>query len=999
MCTAKYSTGHVETRRVNISDSAAARPTLDPGSRAKAGDCSPTSEVLADAAHDEFSTAPAPQPAETADSHPVKEPETPQLANMESSSGSTQLNEGRSYEHYEHYFESPPLPENTPASARSEHATNRAEGVSTEPRTLQEDDTGAVKFTPESPSRVSLPNASDSPEREEDGFIDFGRTAPLNEHVQSPLWPFPETPAHAQNPFEKGKGRSSVLAPSQLFGGTQYSSAMRRPASPTSSRPSPSDHQINSISVSSPLKARGRLSSPAARIPPSTEGLSSKAPQVEEAIVPVCPASPEMPATSTSRHRRQRRTGPEPLDDYEPMKDSQEKMSVSQIASECGLSEDEEHKQRQVRAKWKKTAALERLTSISFVQSTRPDTDRVEVPSTEQKRTSRAPVISRILQSGKDLLESTDSQDRETVADSQDQFNVIRAPPSEAGLSTQSGPEAIARHSSFPSELVAPIGFLPPQLSNGNTGSESLGVGSRDAIPETSPPSRTTGGQDYDHVADATDKRFLRRSTHSTRALRSSSPMPQDAQQVSPNAGSGSGSRAPRQVYAAQTPLMIVSGNTPAERHKPSPTKELFVKSLPTIQSSPPMVDQLVVAKRTRGRSAGANNTPTSGDSIILPPEGSSSLTTLNTTPSLSMSTPSKSVLAGPASRNVGSPDSEHASSPAVAKKSRRMKVCSAENLRQSVRLSRHRSVSTDELARSPQTVEAQTGLFENMAFAISLQGKRPREDENQFRKRMESAEALERKIKEEGGRVLEGFNQLFEDWPIKQANKSPKLASQPDSAVQLTPEAATLGFTALISDGHSRKVKYMQALALNLPCITVQWVSACLAKGQIVDWSRYLLCAGQSSIMGDAILSRNLSRYDASKVQLRDIVQQREQLLEGSKILLVMTKAAEKVRKPYVFLARVLGGTLSRVHNIDEARENMKAAEDAGQPYHWVYVDDKTKPDALYTIQAEPSKKRKRMGVVPIGPAPKKIRTINDELLIQSLILERLVEDTEMDI
>ncbi|KAK2070787.1 hypothetical protein P8C59_005256 [Phyllachora maydis] len=410
----------------------------------------------------------------------VKEPETPQLANMESSSGSTQLNEGRSYEHYEHYFESPPLPENTPASARSEHATNRAEGVSTEPRTLQEDDTGAVKFTPESPSRVSLPNASDSPEREEDGFIDFGRTAPLNEHVQSPLWPFPETPAHAQNPFEKGKGRSSVLAPSQLFGGTQYSSAMRRPASPTSSRPSPSDHQINSISVSSPLKARGRLSSPAARIPPSTEGLSSKAPQVEEAIVPVCPASPEMPATSTSRHRRQRRTGPEPLDDYEPMKDSQEKMSVSQIASECGLSEDEEHKQRQV---------------------------------------------------------------------------------------------------------------------------------------------------------------------------------------------------------------------------------------------------------------------------------------------------------------------------------------------------------------------------------------------------------------------------------------------------------------------------------------------------------------------------------------QLRDIVQQREQLLEGSKILLVMTKAAEKVRKPYVFLARVLGGTLSRVHNIDEARENMKAAEDAGQPYHWVYVDDKTKPDALYTIQAEPSKKRKRMGVVPIGPAPKKIRTINDELLIQSLILERLVEDTEMDI
>ncbi|KAK7743084.1 radiation sensitive protein rad9 [Diatrype stigma] len=214
-------------------------------------------------------------------------------------------------------------------------------------------------------------------------------------------------------------------------------------------------------------------------------------------------------------------------------------------------------------------------------------------------------------------------------------------------------------------------------------------------------------------------------------------------------------------------------------------------------------------------------------------------------------------------------------------------------------------------------------------------------------------------------------------------------------------------GFTALIADGHSRKVKYMQALALGLPCLAPKWITSCIAKGTVIDWSSYLLCAGQSALLGDAIRSRNLQPYDATTAVLAEVINQRPKLLAGTQILLVMKKTKnEDKRQPYVFLAQVLGGSLIRVNTPEEARAMLLERENRGEPFDWVYADDHTPniEEALFgsrtTSATTSTKKRKRQGAGESegDRAPKKIRTLNDELVIQSLILGRLIEDEELD-
>jgi len=320
--------------------------------------------------------------------------------------------------------------------------------------------------------------------------------------------------------------------------------------------------------------------------------------------------------------------------------------------------------------------------------------------------------------------------------------------------------------------------------------------------------------------------------------------------------------------------------------------------------------------------------------------------------------------------------------------------------------------VSVKARAASRDTGCREAKVFEGTAFAISFQSRKPGESADQYADRMSLAKALETKISQAGGRILHsGFDELFEILPVKSATTSPTAASQMDSEIKLAPGARSVGFTALIADGHSRKVKYMQALALGLPCVATRWVTACLDKGELVDWSPYLLCAGQSTFLGDAIRSRNLAPYDASRATLAAVVERRPRLLAGSRILLAMKKSEETKKMAYIFLARVLGASLSRVYSLEEARERLKDTEDLGRPFDWVYVDEKVvDKDTLFTpVAAAPAegrgggggRKRKRGSAAAsrsVGPPPKRIRTLSDELVIQSLILGRLIEEGEME-
>jgi len=292
--------------------------------------------------------------------------------------------------------------------------------------------------------------------------------------------------------------------------------------------------------------------------------------------------------------------------------------------------------------------------------------------------------------------------------------------------------------------------------------------------------------------------------------------------------------------------------------------------------------------------------------------------------------------------------------------------------------------------------------LFENMAFAISFQSRKPGESNDQYNSRVNFSTMIQKRIKEAGGRILEnGFDELFEALPLGSPSNSPASTPGAEADINLTPEGRTTGFTALIADGHSRKVKYMQALALGLPCVAARWVTTCLERNELVDWAPYLLCAGQSAFLGDAIRSRSLSSYDATTARLTDVIGRRERLLEGSRILAVVKKSLEGRKNAYVFLARVLGATLTRVYSVEQAKAEMKAAEKAGQPFDWVYVDGKPDEEALFSTEPVGGKKRKRAGAaasLATQPPVKRIRTLSDELVIQSLILGRLIEEWEMD-
>ncbi|CZT50362.1 uncharacterized protein RSE6_11334 [Rhynchosporium secalis] len=286
-------------------------------------------------------------------------------------------------------------------------------------------------------------------------------------------------------------------------------------------------------------------------------------------------------------------------------------------------------------------------------------------------------------------------------------------------------------------------------------------------------------------------------------------------------------------------------------------------------------------------------------------------------------------------------------------------------------------ALSSPAAGRSPKVA---TGLFKDMTFAVSFVNHEREKD------------GVTKAIFDHGGRILpDGFDSLFD-------------SAKGFEEMSLSSSAKSVGFVALIADEHSRKAKYMQALALGVPCISGHWITACVAKDSVVDWSPYLLCAGQSSILGNAHKSRVLQPYPAAGARFEDTFANRGKLLEGKSILLITGKGkSQDKRKAYTFLAQALGPSrISQVADYQDARK--KLSEQEGQEWDLLYVDahEKAAEEAVFgtltqITSSAASRKRKRgptAAVVDDSPAPKKIRIISDETMIQSLILGQLLDD-----
>lgn len=239
------------------------------------------------------------------------------------------------------------------------------------------------------------------------------------------------------------------------------------------------------------------------------------------------------------------------------------------------------------------------------------------------------------------------------------------------------------------------------------------------------------------------------------------------------------------------------------------------------------------------------------------------------------------------------------------------------------------------------------SGIFSGMAFAISYSGNE---------KKGSGVKAL---LSKNGARVLEsGFDELFDSssWSLSAAvtgrNNTPQQNSDAQP-LQLTAKGSQIGFVCLITDQHSRRAKYMQALALNLPCLAGQWVHDCVAKQEVIDWEPYLLPAGMSVFLGGAVKSRMLTLYPATNARITDVVSGRPKLLTGQSILFVTGRGeVAQQRKAYAFLTSSLCPKM--VHPVQTlqaavdtcARDLTKIDQSDSQSqklWDWIYVGDES--------------------------------------------------------
>jgi hypothetical protein len=301
----------------------------------------------------------------------------------------------------------------------------------------------------------------------------------------------------------------------------------------------------------------------------------------------------------------------------------------------------------------------------------------------------------------------------------------------------------------------------------------------------------------------------------------------------------------------------------------------------------------------------------------------------------------------------------------------------------------------------------ADAGMFEGMALAISYAS-----NEN---------EKLDvtRLIRRNGGLILEqGFDELFiqpqlddQTTPTKRSSKNgATMQSHVESgSLRLKPEYEKLGFIALIADKHSRRAKYMQALALDLPTLSGRWIIDSFDSSRNTalptsprPWTRYLLPAGESSYLGGAIRSRTLQYYNPASAKLPVTVASRALLLGGAGVLLVAPKKGKGTwerRKAYAFLTLALGaGSVRRVADLAEAKK-LLVSDVEKQKWAWVYVDDDAAEAAKVLFGAKGaaggSRKRKRNDgpQMCVEGMQGRVRVVGDEFVVQSLILGALVD------
>ncbi|KAI3396778.1 hypothetical protein diail_11678 [Diaporthe ilicicola] len=940
----------------------------------------------------------------------------PRRRKMDPSQSPTQSNDGRSYEQYisrgDDLIPTDPMEKPEIASQQSTYTSN----LDGEDRTLSEGDTGAVTFgnIDEYHDNFSVPDS-----------LGTGNPETPAPHKN----PFAGSKAHLL-PASQMFGQTQVSSAYKIVSPTSS-----RP-SPDNFQPQDSISPVLFISsplknLGTGLQPLHRaISSPQL---PDSYGTSPQQYSDDHAELPGgVDSTPVHPARTFPRGRAeeyerlyssQQRHGSSP-------------QHALETESDGNASEDDAIRMH-YRAALKKAKVEKQLRSIKYERPSPLEDAVVPSTNTRQGEILRTDSQNYLDQcegrAGEDSQTTVeDSQDRvvdpsvgnfdsqEAVIDDSQEGVILRSAEPTAHISSNEAVVMATLPNTARSATRSPIGSTgrSPELPNR---SNETGRDDGDPVPETSPT--VLQPRPLGDMLPLSSGEGSRQESFST-LLRSSARENLSSQSRHPPGSTPPGEQSHSFAQARQPAAHRgKTGSNALDAVSPQATVEYFTSSVDQstakVTETLPVVESLssepafsTRAKLRALRSQRHNTSP------AVPGSSGSSLSALTTTPNISSET-TPLTEDSPGGMTPSSAAEPH-TSPTVAKAGRRRgagvatktkpAATTQKNLRTSTRRSltsfgRDASVSTDELARSPTSSTPATfeqsamlsrlgrtswkevpvtrepnlargrNLFSGMVFAVSFLAKQPGEKDSIYNSRIGLSSKVAEQIRQGGGRLLpNGFEQLFEIATIRNAELSSSTPPPPpDEEIKLTADARSSGFTALIADGHSRKAKYMQALALGLPCLHERWITACSEKQKLVDWSDYLLCAGNSSFLGDAIRSRSLPIYDAASAKLSEIFDRRPQLLRGSRILLVLRKQDESKKMAYVFLARVLGASLSRVYTIDEARRQLKASEDAGHSYDWVYVEEKTAGKAALFAEnatspsAVPaaSRKRKRKSAV----------------------------------
>lgn len=272
----------------------------------------------------------------------------------------------------------------------------------------------------------------------------------------------------------------------------------------------------------------------------------------------------------------------------------------------------------------------------------------------------------------------------------------------------------------------------------------------------------------------------------------------------------------------------------------------------------------------------------------------------------------------------------------------------------------------------------AASGIFANMTFALTFCA--------QNASIKDRTKAL---ILGHGGSVLEeAFDKLFETPQEREDIASP-------ANLRLKPAHLQLGFTALITDTFSRKTKYLQALALNLPCLHYQWIVSSSQQATASPWLQYLLPAGESDMLNKAVRSRTLhvspGESDAAVCALRETLEHRPQLMRGQNVLISTQNLNLERKRTFFFLAHAMGAQkIKRVNDVHAAKQALRQDGD----WNWLCVDMVCLEEARQTLLGpEQAKGRGGRRKRAASTRPDALRIIGDQFIIQSLIFGALAE------